>query len=594
MLGGETISGPSAERPTGVRYTIVGWATIMSLLLYLDRYCISICTGYIRQDLQISQFLVEWLSFAFFITYGLFQVPSGWLTDQFGVRKMLTIFILGWSAFTGLQAFAQSFAVLAILQLLCGMAQAGAYPAGARLVRDWNPPTSRGFGSAMVALGGRVGGGIAPILTAAMMVLFVPATVNSLIEPRTEVSAPALAKKLIPPYTGLSAKRWDYIWQQLGPSEQALIQNLAVAFDDKQPATAEQTQQVRELLNRMIENPDFYRPELFDEVIETEGRRVSQERQAGATLTSPQLHRLNRLALEATFPKLVGNVYVDGWRPSMAVYGVVGVVIAALFWLLVRDTPAEDRRTNQAERDLIAVGNPSKADQASAPRESFPWRPLLLEWSMWGNCLLQITTNIGWLFLVRTMPRYLEEVHQVPLVMRGVMTSVPIWAGVVGVFYGGRLADRLVQRIGLKWGRRLPVVITRFTGALGYAICIALSFLVPKEQAPSWMPWVYVASLSLIAISTDIAVPSVWAFAQDVGGKYTASILGWGNMWGNLGAAVATPFYAAMLGKSAGLYEWNVLFASLGGIFMLGALGAVVMDPTRPLTVAREPAAANN
>jgi nitrate/nitrite transporter NarK len=213
---------------------------------------------------------------------------------------------------------------------------------------------------------------------------------------------------------------------------------------------------------------------------------------------------------------------------------------------------------------------------------------------MWGNCLLQFTTNIGWLFLVRTMPRYLEEVHQVPLVMRGVMTSVPIWAGVFGVFFGGRLADTLVKRIGLKWGRRLPVVLTRFTGALGYAICIALSFLVPKEQAPSWMPWVYVASLSLIAISTDIAVPSVWAFAQDVGGKYTASILGWGNMWGNLGAAVATPFYAAMLGKSAGLYEWNVLFASLGGIFMLGALGALVMDASRPMTVVREPVAANN
>jgi nitrate/nitrite transporter NarK len=140
----------------------------------------------------------------------------------------------------------------------------------------------------------------------------------------------------------------------------------------------------------------------------------------------------------------------------------------------------------------------------------------------------------------------------------------------------------------------LPIVVTRLTGALGYAICIALSFLVPKEQEPTWMPWVYVAALSLVAISTDIGVPSVWAFAQDVGGKYTASILGWGNMWGNLGAAVATPYYAAMLGKSPGLAEWNILFASLGGIFMLGALGAAVMDPTKPLTIVRDAPAANN
>lgn len=579
------MSTDATQQPTSVRYTIVGWATVMSLLLYLDRYCISICTNYIRQDLNITDSLVSWLSFAFFITYGLFQVPSGFLTDQFGVRKMLTIFILAWSAFTGLQAFAQSFAVLAALQLLCGMAQAGAYPAGARLVRDWNPPTSRGFGSAMVALGGRVGGGIAPILTAAMMVLFVPATIDSLVKPRTDLVATKLASQLAPPHHGLSAGRLNYVWEKLDAGDQALFAQLAEDFQQKKAATAEQTARVREILNGWIEDREFYRPELFDEVIEPEGRKLSRQQQDGGALTSLEIHRLNRLALEAMFPKSLGNIYVDGWRPSMAVYGVIGVVIGFLFWWTVRDSPRNDPRVNAAERDFILSAEVSQSD-ASTVKESFPWGPLLLELSMWGNCLLQITTNIGWLFLVRTMPQYLEEVHQVPLVMRGVMTSVPIWAGVVGVFFGGRLADRLVKTAGLKWGRRLPVMVTRVTAAMGYAICIALYYLVPQDQAPTWMPWVYVAALSLVAISTDIGVPSVWAFAQDVGGKYTASVLGWGNMWGNLGAALATPFYAAVLkaGKDAGWMEWNLLFACLGGIFLLGALGAAVMDPTRPLT----------
>jgi MFS family permease len=178
----------------------------------------------------------------------------------------------------------------------------------------------------------------------------------------------------------------------------------------------------------------------------------------------------------------------------------------------------------------------------------------------------------------------------VPLITRGWMTSVPIWAGVLGVLVGGRLTDWLGQRLGLKWGRRMPVLITRFTAALGYGICIALSLLVPAEDAPTWMPWGYVAALSLVAVSVDIGVPSVWAYMQDVGGKYTASVLGWGNMWGNLAAAAATPFYAAVLGKSAGLAEWNLLFASLGGVFVLGAAGAMLMDSSKPLVPVREDA----
>src|SRR5438552_3186654 len=149
--------GMAGERATQVRLQVVGWAMVMSLLLYLDRFCISICTNFIRQDMSVTTAVVSLLSTAFFFAYALGQVPSGWLTDRFGVRLMLSIFILGWSACTGLQAFATNFAVLAMLQLGCGLAQAGAYPAGARLIRDWNPPTTRGFGSAMVALGGRIG-----------------------------------------------------------------------------------------------------------------------------------------------------------------------------------------------------------------------------------------------------------------------------------------------------------------------------------------------------------------------------------------------------------------------------------------------------
>lgn len=593
-----------AERPTSVRHLIVGWATIMSVLLYLDRFCISICTNYIRQDLNVDPAIVGRLSTAFFFTYALCQVPSGWLTDRFGVRLMLTIFILGWSACTGLQAFVQSFALLAILQLCCGMMQAGAYPAGARLVRDWNPPFSRGRGSAMVALGGRIGGAMAPILTAQMMVLFVPTTTDSHVTSRTALNPLNIARKWVPatesssPAT-LAARQFAHLWQLLSPAEQTLISDLRLMADQNAAARQsdpgapqkaprpEQEAQLRETFNRLIESPALYDPELFDLTIEAEGQSLSRLRSrlesAGKSLPAEKLQRLNRLALESTFGKDFGNVYMFGWRPSMLVYGVVGLAIAALFWWQVRDNPSSDPRCNAAERLLILDGIPSQPAAKTAAGSALPVMAMLTSISLWGNCLVQITTNIGWVFLVRTMPQYLDEVHHVPLVMRGVMTSVPIWVGVIGVFCGGRLTDWLGRRFGLTWGRRLPVLITRVTAALGYVICIALSFLVPPEQAPLWMPWVYVAALSLVAISVDLGVPSIWAFMQDIGGRHTASVLGWGNMWGNLGAAAATEIYGRILGSSATLTDWNNLFACLAGVFLLGIVGTLLMDASKPL-----------
>ncbi len=591
--------------PSGIRHQIVRWATLMSLLLYLDRYCISICTSYIRQDLNVSAAEISLLSSAFFLAYALCQVPSGWLVDKFGVRAMLSIFILAWSACIGLHAFAQTFFMLALLQFCNGMAQAGAYPAGARLIREWTDPLSRGKGSAMIALGGRAGAALASILTAWMLLQFVPVSVNSHVTSKTVLDPVALSGALNSPTAESSSpkltdRQLAHIRQLLTPAEQATVSELApLAAENaaarkanpQQPvlksATAAQTQQIQELLNRLIDDPQCYVPDLYDDVIEKEGKQLSAQRKDHGELTAAQQQRLNRLALEFTFRGSLGNVYVSGWRPTMIVYGALGIVVAFLFWWQVRDTPADDPRPNAAERRLIRGGLDPEPVSTSAEQEKFPWMTIMTNASLWGNCLMQFTTNIGWLFLVRNMPDYLEQVHGVSLVMRGWMTSVPVMAGVVGVFLGGRLTDWLVRKVGLKWGRRLPVVLTRFTCALGYLICVALSYLVPKDQAPEWMPWVYVASLSIVAVSTDMGIPAVWAFAQDIGGKYTASILGWANMWGNLGASPATWIYARILGERPTLTEWNTLFVVLAGVFLLGTFGAILMDATKPLTAKR-------
>ena len=170
----ESPASETKQAATRVRYLIVFCATLMSFLLYLDRFCVSFAIDYIRQDLGLTQGDAKWFLSAFFWSYALAQVPAGWMSDRYGARIMLVIYILTWSLFTGLIGAASSFFILIATRLGCGLGQAGAYPTAASIVGRWIPVAARGTASGTVATGGRIGGAMAPVLTAYLIVLFVP------------------------------------------------------------------------------------------------------------------------------------------------------------------------------------------------------------------------------------------------------------------------------------------------------------------------------------------------------------------------------------------------------------------------------------
>jgi ACS family glucarate transporter-like MFS transporter len=149
-------------------------AAAMSVLLYLDRFCVSFAADFIKEDLQLTQTQVGYYLSSFFFAYALAQVPAGWLSDRYGARIMLAIYIVAWSIFTAMIGAVHSFMLLLFTRMACGLAQAGAYPTSASLLSKWVPFRKRGTASAWISLGGRLGGAIAPLLTAYLIVLFVP------------------------------------------------------------------------------------------------------------------------------------------------------------------------------------------------------------------------------------------------------------------------------------------------------------------------------------------------------------------------------------------------------------------------------------
>jgi MFS family permease len=135
-------------------------AFFLAIVTYLDRVCISIATPFIMQDLGLTLVQMSTVFGAFTLAYSLFEVPSGWLGDVIGPRRVLTRIVLWWSAFTMLTGAAQGLRSLVAIRFLFGAGEAGAFPNAVRSFSQWFPARERGIANGVLFFGSRLGGAI--------------------------------------------------------------------------------------------------------------------------------------------------------------------------------------------------------------------------------------------------------------------------------------------------------------------------------------------------------------------------------------------------------------------------------------------------
>lgn len=161
-----------ASRPTHVRHQILATATIVAFLMYLDRICLAeiVKSDSFQRMVPLQPGQVDSVKSSFFWAYALAQVPAGWLSDRFGTRVLISLYIALWSVFTLGTGFCTGFLSLMLMRFGCGLAEAGYYPASSGIMTRWAHIEKRGLASSAIAWGGRVGGALAPLLTISIII----------------------------------------------------------------------------------------------------------------------------------------------------------------------------------------------------------------------------------------------------------------------------------------------------------------------------------------------------------------------------------------------------------------------------------------
>jgi MFS family permease len=260
--------------------------------------------------------------------------------------------------------------------------------------------------------------------------------------------------------------------------------------------------------------------------------------------------------------------YNDDWRPAFWLYGLLGIGWVVSFVVKFRNQPSEHPGCNAAEVDLIVNSLPAASSNPHGKGVRLPWGVALRSLGLWLQCLTQITSNIAWVFFGTWMPTYLIEEYQVGLGTAGALSSLPPLAGAIGCLLGGMASDRLVHTLGIRWGRSALGMGSKLSAAL---------FMLLSVLADD--PYLATTMLVIAAFVNDLGLGATWAYFQDTGGPYVGPLLGFANMFGNLGATASAPIVA----RVQTLFGWHPAIAVCAGLFAVSGVTWFGIDSGKPI-----------
>lgn len=264
-------------------------------------------------------------------------------------------------------------------------------------------------------------------------------------------------------------------------------------------------------------------------------------------------------------PLTVWLISQFGWEWSFYLYAIVGFVIAAAWWILMRDRPRDHPLVGAEEAAHIESGQPAETDVKTS------WRTFLSSGQFWA-----IGLQYGFLiliqgFFVTWLPTYLVQDRGFSLTEMGFGASLPWVAMLVMVFVTAAVTDRILRRTGSVRIARVPLAIGGFL--------VSAVFLILGALAAN--PWVMIALLMVSLGGVGVVQVQVWSACQDLSAKYAATVSGWTNFWGNLTSALGPLFTAGMVALGA---NWTLALIVLASSGVLGAVCWIFVRPDRPLS----------
>ncbi len=259
------------------------------------------------------------------------------------------------------------------------------------------------------------------------------------------------------------------------------------------------------------------------------------------------------LGFAAAAPLMAWLIAEFGWRIAFMIVAPLGFVVSALWWWYARDYPADHPSINEAEVQLITA---KQAAPVLAPINPPGWvrvlknRNIILLTASYFCSNFVFYSTFSWFYY------YAVTVRNFDLGTAGYVTSTQWIAGAAGAALGGWLCDRLVRKVGLRWGSRWPIIV----GQTGCAVFLVIGAFHSNAV-------IAVLFLALCFFFQQITEGSYWSTSIAIGNQLAGAAGGVLNTGANAMGIINALFVPWM----AMTFSWQVAIGS-GAIFSTLAL----------------------
>jgi len=165
------MNGPSPQLRR-MQWIAIVLVTAAIALNYMDRSTLAIGNLKIREEFGLSATAIGALGSAWALTYGIAQLPSGYLLDRIGPKILVGITMIVWSLFQAAGGLALTYSQLMLSRIGLGATEAPCFPSATRSVSDWFDVRDRGTPSGVYTSGAYIGPTLAPPLLTAVMLAY--------------------------------------------------------------------------------------------------------------------------------------------------------------------------------------------------------------------------------------------------------------------------------------------------------------------------------------------------------------------------------------------------------------------------------------
>jgi len=164
----------NADATGNRRWIIVGLLSIGAIIAFCSRTNISAALAYkpFVEHFQLSNIDRGLLNSAFFWSYMLLQIPTGWIVDRYGVKIPYAISFVVWCLASAATGLTRSVSELATLRVITGAGEAIVTPASFRWMRQHFTENQSGLAVGVYMLGTKIGPAIGAPLAAWLITLY--------------------------------------------------------------------------------------------------------------------------------------------------------------------------------------------------------------------------------------------------------------------------------------------------------------------------------------------------------------------------------------------------------------------------------------